>query len=222
MQPTEWFYAQEGQQVGPVPEAEINRLVRDGHMLPTNLVWHTGLENWVPWNSLYPTTDTGVPPIPSNTAAPPRASRFVYGGFWIRSLAYIIDAILIGAIRSIILIPLGIGIIERPFASPWFFMHLGQAELAGVALSLCYFVFFWTQYGATPGKMILKLKVVNPLGGPITVGQAVGRYFSQILSGLIFGIGFMMAGWDEEKRALHDRLCDTRVIRLNEIGPLGF
>jgi uncharacterized RDD family membrane protein YckC len=33
-----------------------------------------------------------------------------------------------------------------------------------------------------------------------------------IVSGIILLIGYIMAGFDEEKRALHDRVCDTRVI----------
>jgi uncharacterized RDD family membrane protein YckC len=33
-----------------------------------------------------------------------------------------------------------------------------------------------------------------------------------IVSGIILLIGYIMAGFDDEKRALHDRVCDTRVI----------
>ena len=48
----------------------------------------------------------------------------------------------------------------------------------------------------------------------LTLGAAVIRYFGQILSGIIAGIGFLMAAFDDEKRALHDRLAETRVIRI--------
>jgi len=34
---------------------------------------------------------------------------------------------------------------------------------------------------------------------------------------LIFGSGFIMAGFDDQKRTLHDRICDTRVIKSGEI-----
>jgi uncharacterized RDD family membrane protein YckC len=228
MQSAEWFYASEGRQAGPVSEAELIRLIREGVVAPSTLVWHQGLANWVPWNSLHPggatPSDAPPPTIPAYAAASGAlpAHRFVYGGFWIRVLAYIVDAFIIGAIRKIILLPLGISLLERPYASPWFFAHIGELGAAGFVISLAYFVFFWVQYGATPGKMILKLKVVNPLGGPITVGQAICRYFAIILSWMTLGIGFIMAGIDDEKRALHDRLCDTRVIRVNEIPSLVF
>ena len=70
--------------------------------------------------------------------------------------------------------------------------------------------------GKTPGKMALDLKVVRPDGGPISLGRAVGRYFAKIVSGIILMIGYIMAGFDSEKRALHDMMCDTRVIKVSK------
>jgi len=221
----DWYYALNGEQAGPVSEAELTRLVRAGVITPATLVWHGGMADWQPYSAVI-----GMPPVPpyspSAAAQPAPAQwapampaavtqgRFVYGGFWIRFLAYLIDGIVIGAIRAIILIPLGLSMMdEYRFGSPWFFARLGQAGLSGFILTACYFVFFWTQYGATPGKMVLKLKVVTPAGNMISLGQAIGRYFGQMLSGLTLGIGFIMAGFDDEKRALHDRLADTRVIQ---------
>jgi len=67
-------------------------------------------------------------------------------------------------------------------------------------------------YGATLGKMAMKIKVVTPEGEPISYGRATGRYFGKMLSGITLGIGYLMAFWDDEKRALHDRVCKTRVV----------
>ena len=72
---------------------------------------------------------------------------------------------------------------------------------------------FVYKLGATPGKMVLGLRVVRPDGGPVSLGRAVGRYFAKMLSAIIMLIGFIMAGFDREKRALHDMLVDTRVIK---------
>jgi uncharacterized RDD family membrane protein YckC len=30
---------------------------------------------------------------------------------------------------------------------------------------------------------------------------------------MIIGIGYLMAAWDDERRTLHDLICDTRVVR---------
>jgi uncharacterized RDD family membrane protein YckC len=59
----------------------------------------------------------------------------------------------------------------------------------------------------------MKIKVTTPDAGPISYGRSTGRYFAKMLNGFTFYIGFLMAIWDDEKRALHDRICTTRVIR---------
>src|SRR5436305_8087208 len=118
----DWYYAFEGQQRGPVSETELTQLEGQGVISPTTLVWHAGLQDWQPWSSL-----GEMRAAPAYPTAPIAAIRFVYAGFWIRFLAYVIDGVLIGAIRSVVLIPLGMSMLDRPFASPWFFAHLGEA-----------------------------------------------------------------------------------------------
>jgi len=80
-------------------------------------------------------------------------------------------------------------------------------------IGVTYATFFIGKYAATPGKMACKLKVVTSDGGQVSYARAFGRYFAEFLSAIIFFIGYIMAAFDEEKRALHDRICDTRVIK---------
>jgi uncharacterized RDD family membrane protein YckC len=61
--------------------------------------------------------------------------------------------------------------------------------------------------------MALGLKVVRADGTALTTGRIIGRHFAEWLSSLILAIGYIMAAFDDQKRALHDRICDTRVIR---------
>jgi uncharacterized RDD family membrane protein YckC len=148
-----------------------------------------------------------------------------FGGFWIRFLAIIIDAIIIGVASAIIRIPLGLaglgvslGLGRNPdpnqvlAAVPAIMSLIGLSFIIQLALSLGYEVYFLSTRGATPGKMALGLKVTRADGGPISAGLAAGRYFGKILSGLILWIGFIIAAFDSEKRALHDHICGTRVI----------
>jgi len=148
-----------------------------------------------------------------------------YGGFWMRFLAVIIDAIIIRVVSAIITIPLGLGGLGMGLslgrnpdpaqvmaALPALMSLIGMAFLIQFCLSLAYEVYFLTTKGATPGKMALGLKVIRADGGPISVGLAVGRYFAKILSALTLWIGFIIAGFDREKRSLHDHICGTRVI----------
>jgi uncharacterized RDD family membrane protein YckC len=60
--------------------------------------------------------------------------------------------------------------------------------------------------------MACKLEVVTADGGKVSYGRALGRYFSTWLSSLICAIGYIMAAFDGQKRALHDHICNTRVI----------
>jgi uncharacterized RDD family membrane protein YckC len=62
------------------------------------------------------------------------------------------------------------------------------------------------------GKMAVKIKVVGADGSPIGYGRALGRAFAEVLSGICFYIGYIMAGFDKEKQSLHDKICSTRVI----------
>jgi uncharacterized RDD family membrane protein YckC len=81
-----------------------------------------------------------------------------------------------------------------------------------LVIPIVYEVYFISTKGATLGKMALGVKVISSDGGPVSSATALGRYFAKILSGLILMIGYIMAGFDEQKRALHDHICNTRVI----------
>jgi hypothetical protein len=55
-----WFYAKDGQQIGPVDFSEIERLRAEGQLTDDTLVWQQGMANWVKLSSL-PKTSAGVP-----------------------------------------------------------------------------------------------------------------------------------------------------------------
>lgn len=148
-----------------------------------------------------------------------------FGGFWIRFLALIIDGIILGVVGAIITLPFGLAmggaglrLGNNPDPSqviailPALMGMIGLSFLIRLALSMAYEVYFLTAKGATPGKMALGLKVTRADGGPIPVGLAIGRYFGKYLSFLTLCIGFIIAAFDQEKRALHDHLCGTRVV----------
>jgi uncharacterized RDD family membrane protein YckC len=61
--------------------------------------------------------------------------------------------------------------------------------------------------------MACGLRVVRPDGEKISYARACGRTFAEVVSSLILMIGYLMVIFDDEKRALHDRICDTRVVK---------
>ena len=209
-----WYYSDGGKQIGPIDETELNRLVTVGAIRSDTLVWHDGMTSWQPLGVV-----RGMHP-----AAAAAAGRR-YGGFWIRFVARVIDVILLGVINGIVRIPLmlmfGLGTMGgmRELGRPGGFIFgpamigvLGLSALIGIALGAAYEVYFLSAHGATPGKMALGLRVIRVDGGPISPMLALGRHFALWISGIILMIGYIMAAFDPEKRALHDRICETRVI----------
>jgi uncharacterized RDD family membrane protein YckC len=69
--------------------------------------------------------------------------------------------------------------------------------------------------GATLGKQALGLRIVRADGAQLSFGRATARHFLKIMiTPLVpFAIGYLMAGFTARKRALHDVLADTLVIR---------
>jgi uncharacterized RDD family membrane protein YckC len=141
-------------------------------------------------------------------AAPAGAVR--YGGFWWRFLAVCIDAIILaipmGVLQGVLFAVVGVSmtrVAPNPNATPAevfgalapMFGAIGLAWLINIVVGCTYETFFIVKFAATPGKM------------------AVGRHFAKMLSGMILAIGYIMAGFDSEKRALHDMMCDTRVFK---------
>ena len=63
----DWFYVQNGKQIGPVPVAQFGDLVRSGRITAGTLVWREGLVNWRPLGSIGVTSSS--PPLQS--ASPP-------------------------------------------------------------------------------------------------------------------------------------------------------
>lgn len=136
-----------------------------------------------------------------------------YGGFWIRFLAKFIDGIILLVMQVVLRLLLTfLFFAQNPLGSALWFSFIFM-NLFNLAIRVGYTTFFLGKYGATPGKMACGLRVVTSDGDPISYARACGRYFAEILSSIILLIGYIMAAFDEEKRTLHDRICDTRVIR---------
>ena len=154
-------------------------------------------------------------------AAQPAAAA--YAGFWIRVVGAIVDAIILGVVIGVLQAVVIGSLITFPRIRPGsppdaaalapFFGAIGIAYLFQLVLSSCYEGFFIAKLGATPGKMVIGVKVLRPDGSPVSLGRAFGRYFAKILSGLALCIGFIMVGFDSQKRGLHDMICDTRVVK---------
>jgi uncharacterized RDD family membrane protein YckC len=143
------------------------------------------------------------------------AGAMNYAGFWVRFAAIFLDGLILKAASVVIMLVLGLGVAAALIgprytaeAGALYFILLGTQLL----IAAVYEIIMVGKYGATLGKMACKIKVVLADGSPVPYGTSVGRYFSKFVSSLICAIGYIMAAFDGEKRALHDRMCSTRVI----------
>lgn len=255
----QWYYANNDQRLGPVGEAEFNKLVADGVITSSTLVWRPGMANWLPYAQVVPAAGpaTSAAPAPDTEVCAVSGKRYPrremiqydgrwisaehrdaffqrereglsalpsemnYAGFWIRFVAKFIDGIALWLLNLPVSFFMGFGFMSGPQLDPE--SPTGMAAFVGtivlmnvisMLIALAYFWFFQHRFEATPGKMALGLKIVRSDGSRLTNGRIIGRYFAEKISGIILLIGYIMAAFDEpEKRSLHDRICDTRVIK---------
>ena len=141
-----------------------------------------------------------------------------YAGFWIRVGASLIDTVLVVCLT----LPLLIAIYG------WSYFDTAQTSLStGIADFLLSYVLpavavivFWMYRQATPGKMMLSLKVIDEkTGGPLSLGQSIGRYLSYFVAAIPLGVGIIWVALDSRKQGWHDKMAGTLVVHTKPSGP---
>ena len=130
-----------------------------------------------------------------------------YGGFWQRLVASIVDGFLLNVVYAILGAFTGLRFFSEDL-DDW--LALGIAILIGWLYEA---VMTSTERGATFGKMAVGLRVVDNQGNRLTFLHAAGRYLAKVVSVLTFNIGFLMAAFTDRKRALHDMVAGTLVVK---------
>jgi uncharacterized RDD family membrane protein YckC len=161
-----------------------------------------------PEQSLY-TTPVYSSPVP--------AAR--YGGFWIRFVAAVIDALVLGIVVWPVsgMLALMIGVAGTHTDMPVIGIHF----VRGIVIWSLFIFAGWiyeaslesSSRQATLGKMALGLKVTDEYGNRISFARVSARFFSKILSRMLLMVGYIMAGFTARKQALHDMLAGTLVVR---------
>ncbi|HRY04318.1 MAG TPA: RDD family protein [Beijerinckiaceae bacterium] len=80
-----------------------------------------------------------------------------------------------------------------------------------------YTLFLVSPYQATPGKLLFGMHVARADGAPITMADALKRCTCYLLDALTLSWGYLLSFSNDDRRALHDRICDTDVLD----GPCG-
>jgi uncharacterized RDD family membrane protein YckC len=131
-----------------------------------------------------------------------------YGGFWIRVVAYIIDAIILGIVGGIISVPIGVNYSDLNSPS------VRTSNGIDLVLSFLYFTLLWSYMGASLGQRVLGLRVVDATTGqPISFGKAALRWLGLFISFLVCLIGVIWVAFDARKQGWMDKIAGTVVVR---------
>lgn len=145
--------------------------------------------------------------------------ELVYGGFWIRVGAALIDTLLL----SMIIAPILTFIYGEEYWISQDFLYGTWDILLNYLFPAIAVLIFWSYKSATPGKMLLKLKIVDAkTGGKPTTGQLVMRYLGYYVSTIPFLLGLIWVGIDKRKQGWHDKLADTVVVRHQQQTAVTF
>lgn len=153
-----------------------------------------------------------------------------FAGFWLRFIALIIDAFIIGCVEFIVFVPLlaamGIGFVgaisemdtEDPESAIGMIVALAAAATAYSILAtgiqmIYYSIMESSKNQATLGKMVVGIKVTDMQGGRLDFTKALLRNLCKLISNFTLLIGYLMAGFTEKKQALHDMIAGTLVVK---------
>jgi len=216
------------------------------------------------WDGSAWTAHVAPAPVSARPTGPTTPDGEPLAGWWWRALAYLLDGTILGALSGIASIPaiiqvqrdlvpvierLGQELEQNPDAPPdlaafyseYFDVlqsHLVALALPGVVLGLLYWVIFLRWKGATPGKLMLGMRVrlrdgdgrlpwrsiaarlSLPLGVPwVTYGVAfaTGSFPAFLVAYAVLGpvllLDALWATWDPKRQTLHDKLARTNVVR---------
>lgn len=110
------------------------------------------------------------------------------------------------------------------YSALWYITNSDIFNNAKTDLALVFFILewvlplivtmvFWIVKSATPGKMLLKIKIVDAdTLLPTTPQKLLVRYFAYAVSAAPLCLGFLWVIWDKRKQGWHDKIANTLVI----------
>ena len=133
-----------------------------------------------------------------------------YAGFWIRFLASLMDSMIFTPFAFLIYLKLSLDAALYNVGDQGIALVI---FVASIILPWLYFALFESgNWQATFGKRIMGIYVVDLNGDRISFGRGSARYFGKIISAITLFVGYIMAGFTENKQSLHDKLADTLVL----------
>lgn len=156
--------------------------------------------------------------------AAPAADAPRFAGFWLRSWAFLVDAGLLALLVWVVRLAAGWvyeealsrTVLDAKGETYAYFRALHELgrDAVGLLVPLLYFTLMeGVGTGATLGKRLSGIQVVRSDGRPAGLLRALARNLAKPLSFGLCCIGVLIAAWTARKRALHDWIGATWVVR---------
>lgn len=154
---------------------------------------------------------------------PQERDRIVPAGFFVRLMARALDVIIIIAVINLFYYidtfggtrgwwpPMPIPGETLPTADTFMSTVNILRGIFYMGIHPLYYIILHGMGGQTLGKMAFKLRVVDPGGGYITMGQSTIRWFGYLLCDITLGIGYLVIIFSARKQGLHDKIAGTLV-----------
>lgn len=136
-----------------------------------------------------------------------------YAGFWIRTLASLIDTVWV----TLLVAPILTWYYGMEFWTSRVDEFRGFSFVVQLVMPAIAIIVFWLYRGASPGKMITGVEIVDALTGQKpTPRQCIVRYLGYYVSLLAFFVGFVWIAIDKQKQGWHDKLAGTIVLKKHQ------
>lgn len=203
------YVTKDEERIGPIPLEEVNRQLAAGSLHPADEAWYEGSPGW---RALLSIPGVIMPGGASSTAEPitfaaPIHTRLTsFAGFWIRMLAFVVDALIVVIASEIIIQFLN-----------YFARNVNLLPIAAILpllIAFIYMTILWSAAQATVGQKFCGLRVVNAITwAKISFPRAAARWFALLFSMSILFVGVIMTAFTEGKRGLHDMIAGTFVLK---------
>ena len=242
--PLKWYLAENREKKGPFSEQEMRDKVAAGEVDGETLVWHRRLPKWLPAAMVFPALanpDVEEAVCASCFKVVSRSGMIEHGeglvcepcklallrkkheseevppkmeaaGMGARIVAKVLDVVIMTVIA------VAVEMTSRHF----FPFHSGDGLgvvfivtlLVNMFIGMAYMAGLTGRFGATPGKMIMGMKVVDSDGGDIGYWRAFLRYVGEfVVVPVTLLIGYFVAFFDPNRRTLYDRIAGTLVVK---------
>jgi uncharacterized RDD family membrane protein YckC len=150
--------------------------------------------------------------------AGPGVGARAYAGIATRTVAFVVDLALSGAIFLAASAMLGLVLWLAGGLRPGWLLG-GLAAATWTLFAGGYFVLFWSVAGQTPGMRPMRLRVLTGNGTPPRAGRSIVRFLGLLLAIAPLFAGFLPVLVDARRRGLHDFLGGTVVVHDDRSDP---